>query len=60
MWYGVICLVRTPDQCDGINRLFSARGRSLFNDCHYIEIASQLSIPSSAKDNYMTTHFVQQ
>ena len=26
MWYCAICLVRTPDQCDDINRLFSARG----------------------------------
>ena len=40
--YVVLCaiyLVRTPDQCDGINRLFSARGRALFNGCHYIWVA---------------------
>ena len=39
MWYCVICLVKTPDQCDSIYRLFRARGRSLFNGCHYIGVA---------------------
>ena len=34
-----IYLVRTPDQCDGINRLFNARRHSLFNGCHYIGAA---------------------
>lgn len=40
--YIVLCaiyLVRTPDQCDGINRLFNARRHSLFNGYHYIEAA---------------------
>jgi hypothetical protein len=41
MWYCAICLVRTPDQCDDINRLFRARGRSLFDACHYIRAAIQ-------------------
>ena len=39
MWYCAIYLVRTPDQYDGVNRLFSARGRSLFNGYHYIGAA---------------------
>ena len=39
MWYCAICLVKTPDQCDCINRLFCARGRVLFNGCHYIGAA---------------------
>ena len=39
MWYCAICLVKTPDQCDCINRLFRARGRVLFNGCHYIGAA---------------------
>ena len=41
MWYCVICLVKTPDQCDSIYRLFSARGRSLFDACLYIRAAIQ-------------------
>ena len=41
MWYCAIYLVRTPDWCDGMNRLFHARGRSLFNACHYIRAAIQ-------------------
>ena len=40
MWYCAICLVRTPDQCDGMNWLFSARG-ALFDGCHYIGAAIQ-------------------
>ena len=39
MWYCAICLVKTPDQCDCINQLFRARGRVLFNGCHYIGAA---------------------
>lgn len=39
MWYCVICLVRAPDWCDGMNRLFRARRHSLFNGCHYIGVA---------------------
>ena len=38
-----ICLVRTSDRCDGINRFFSSRGRTLFNSYHYIGAAIQPS-----------------
>ena len=37
--YVVLCaiyLVKAPDQCDGMNLLVSAKGRVLFNGCHYI------------------------
>ena len=40
MWYCVICLVKTSDQCDGINRLFSARGAFYLTAVIYIGAAS--------------------
>ena len=58
MWYCAICLVRTPDQCDDINRLFSARGAFYLTAVITSERLSHLTALSSALDNYMTTHFV--
>ena len=34
-----IYLVKAPDQCDGMNLLVSAKGRVLFDGCHYIGVA---------------------
>ena len=58
MWYCVICLVKTSDQCDGINRLFSARGAFYLTAVITSERLSHLTVTSDALDSYMTTHFV--
>ena len=58
MWYCVIYLVKTPDQCDYINRLFSARGAFYLTVVITSERLSHLTALSSALDSYMTTHFV--
>ena len=60
MWYCAIYLVRTPDQCDGMNWLFSAWGAFYLTAVITSEWLSNQTIPSSAMDNYMTTHFVHQ
>ncbi len=60
MWYCVICLIRTPDQCDGMNRLFSARSALYLTAVITSEWLSNHTIPSSAMDTYMTIHFVHQ
>ena len=58
MWYCAICLVRTSDQCDCINRLFSASGAFYLTVVITSERLSHLTALSSVLDNYMTTHFL--